>query len=676
MPNITVQFNDGSSHVYEGVPESVTREQAAARAQKDFGKTIVAMDRDTETSGSNTKAKPSFLARHGRDIAVGAGGVIGGMVGLPAAGLAAIPTLGLGGIATEAAGMGLGAGMGGQAYDLAQRLMGHKETLTPGQRVGQALGDVTSNAAMAPAGRMIGAAVPVVAKAAAPYARNIIEAIPGSSAKATRLAKGLIESAKGTATQRAAAAGTSAKTNQAIAEQARAKAAEFGAVENPSINSVGQVRDPAEIGGPLQQTATNEERNLIAQRANADKILRNTRDQIVSENEAKGLNITNTPTYKTALNTLAGWKTAPGKAPELGVQKVYEGILERISPQRIELNPQEAKTAVSQGVKVIQDGGKIYREFKPTFQNVDSARRFLGDVFSGKVEGYGAISSLEKQKLYGVLKNIEEEYVGAAQPRLQANWRQKTGELVDFDTKIGKKLTGTQPGTDIPSQTPEAIANAAFGGTLKGAADYDQLVAALRGNERVARKAASDYVATQLEGKTYDQAAKTVDRLRPMLKNERLADLLSRTDSYLSKLQNGETSAKNAIAEISTANKASISAERAAANQAKHLNAVTDLIASQKAPKEGAAAAMKYFENLSKIPVEKGGISPDQYAKIRNEYFAIDFSKPEAAKAAIKKWSSRAAKGTAYLGAAALGLNAVKKIIGNPTSALSEFEQE
>lgn len=674
MPNITVQFNDGSSHVYEGVPEGVTREQAAARAQKDFGKTIVAMDRNTGTSGSDTKAKPSFLARHGREMAVGAGGVIGGIVALPAAGLASIPTLGLGGIATEAAGVGLGAGMGGQAYDAIQQMMGRKNTMTAGQRVAQALGDVTGNAAMAPAGRMIGAAIPVVAKAAAPYARNIIEAIPGSSAKATRLAKGLIESAKGTATQRAAAAGTSAKTNQAIAEQARAKAAEFGAIEKPSISSVGQVRDPAEIGGPLQQTGTNEERNLIAQRANTDKVLRNTENRIVSENEAKGLNITKTPTYKAAVNTLNGWKTAPGKAPEIGVQKVYEGILERISPQRIELDLKEAKSAVSQGVKIIKDGKKIYREFQPTFKNIDSARRYLGDVFNGKLEGYGAIDKIEKQKLYGILQNIEEEYVGVAHPRLQANWRQKTGELVDFDTKIGKKLTGTQPGTDIPSQTPEAIANAAFGGTLKGAADYDQLVAALRGNERVARKAASDYVATQLEGKTYDQAAKTVGRLRPMLKNERLADLLSRTDSYLSKLQSGETSSKNAIAEISTANKAAISAERAAANQTKHLNAVTDLIAAQKAPKEGAAAAMKYFENLSKIPVEKGGISPAEYAKIRNEYSAIDFSKPEAAKAAIKKWSYRSAKGTAYLGAAALGLNTVKRIIGNPASALSEVE--
>ncbi len=38
MADITVQFGDGSSHIYTGVPDNVTPEQATARAKKDFPK--------------------------------------------------------------------------------------------------------------------------------------------------------------------------------------------------------------------------------------------------------------------------------------------------------------------------------------------------------------------------------------------------------------------------------------------------------------------------------------------------------------------------------------------------------------------------------------------------------------------------------------------------------------
>jgi hypothetical protein len=293
----------------------------------------------------------------------------------------------------------------------------------------------------------------------------------------------------------------------------------------------------------------------------------------------------------------------------------------------------------------------------------------LGDVFSGKLEGYGAIASQEKQNLYSLLKKIEEEYVGKAQPRLQANWRARVAELADFETRIGKKLVGKQPGTDVPSQTPEAIANAAFGGSTKGAADYDQLVAALKGNERVARKAASDYVATVLDGKSYAEASKAVDKIRPMLKNEKLAALLQRTEDQLAGLKKAEAAASGAKVATKEASDASVAAARAAAQETKHLNTITDLMAS-KSPKEGADLAMAFFKKLSETPLERGGISPGQYAKIRSEYGAIDFSTPEAARAGMKKWGLRAARAAAIPALAGAGVIGAQKIFGgNPVSA-------
>lgn len=46
MPrNITVKFDDGSSHIYQNAPDNITPEQAQARAERDFaGKTVVALD--------------------------------------------------------------------------------------------------------------------------------------------------------------------------------------------------------------------------------------------------------------------------------------------------------------------------------------------------------------------------------------------------------------------------------------------------------------------------------------------------------------------------------------------------------------------------------------------------------------------------------------------------------
>lgn len=42
--NITVTFDDGTSHVYQNAPDNLTPEQVTARAQQDFGKTVTALD--------------------------------------------------------------------------------------------------------------------------------------------------------------------------------------------------------------------------------------------------------------------------------------------------------------------------------------------------------------------------------------------------------------------------------------------------------------------------------------------------------------------------------------------------------------------------------------------------------------------------------------------------------
>ena len=49
MRNITVTFDDGSTHVYQNAPDTVTPEEITARAQKDFGKGVTALDGGKQT---------------------------------------------------------------------------------------------------------------------------------------------------------------------------------------------------------------------------------------------------------------------------------------------------------------------------------------------------------------------------------------------------------------------------------------------------------------------------------------------------------------------------------------------------------------------------------------------------------------------------------------------------
>ena len=137
-----------------------------------------------------SSAKPSFAdqaidygKKHGRELATLAGGTVGGLVAAPFAGLASIPTMGLGGIATEAAGVGLGAGIGGQAYDILAQRMGWEKPKTPMQQATNVVKDVTGNAIGVPAGRVISAAAaPVVRSVAQSGGRALANALANPSA--------------------------------------------------------------------------------------------------------------------------------------------------------------------------------------------------------------------------------------------------------------------------------------------------------------------------------------------------------------------------------------------------------------------------------------------------------------------------------------------------------------
>ena len=75
MPrNITVTFDDGSTHVYQNAPDDVTPDAVTARAQKEFSKTVTALDGGRPASvqpetGMPGPRQPSFLEASLKSVA-------------------------------------------------------------------------------------------------------------------------------------------------------------------------------------------------------------------------------------------------------------------------------------------------------------------------------------------------------------------------------------------------------------------------------------------------------------------------------------------------------------------------------------------------------------------------------------------------------------------------------
>ncbi len=66
---VTVTFDDGTSHVYENVPDDATPDEVSQRAFNDFGKRVTALDGGRGTP----EPKAGFLESTARDLLSGFG---------------------------------------------------------------------------------------------------------------------------------------------------------------------------------------------------------------------------------------------------------------------------------------------------------------------------------------------------------------------------------------------------------------------------------------------------------------------------------------------------------------------------------------------------------------------------------------------------------------------------
>jgi hypothetical protein len=308
------------------------------------------------------------------------------------------------------------------------------------------------------------------------------------------------------------------------------------------LQTVGKDKPLTDVFTPVQQTTLARQKAIIDERDVLDKTLRQEQARIVAANEANNVKLSDMDAYK-QIETLTrpfdpGTSPTVRKVTDPGVLAFYKRIRDSVIDQRYELNEEQAQAAKRLGYYVQEEGGKSYRVFSSSFEAADDARRFAGTVFKNPPEGYEAVRGQVQQNVYGLLKKLQEDYVGQVQRKaLQDNWAQATKRLELFETKAGKSLTEIEQGTADVLKPPAELANVFFGNRT----GVDRLITQT-GDERLVRQTAGDYVASQLRGMNAQQASSWLNQAKnkDFLSHPSLSDLQAKAQAYVANLARAE----------------------------------------------------------------------------------------------------------------------------------------
>jgi len=308
------------------------------------------------------------------------------------------------------------------------------------------------------------------------------------------------------------------------------------------IKTIGQDKPLTDVFTPVQKTTLAKQEAIIKERDVLDNTLRQEQAKIVAANEAKGIKLSDMDSYKQIEQLTRPFDpvTSPTvrRVTDPGVLSFYKRIRDSVIDQRYELTKEQAEAASRLGFPVQQEGGTYYRVFRSSFEAADDARRFAGTVFKNPPEGYEAVRGQVQQNVYGLLKKLQEDYVGQVDRRaLQDNWSQATRRLEQFETKAGKSLTEIEQGTADVLKPPAELANVFFGNRT----GVDKLIN-LTGDERLVRQTAGDYVAGQIKGMNAKQVSDWLGQAknRDFLSHPSLSDLGVKLQSYVANLTRAE----------------------------------------------------------------------------------------------------------------------------------------
>lgn len=244
MPrNITVTFDDGSTHVYQNAPDDITPDAVTARAQKEFGKPVKALDGGRAAAPSEVPMGRRVM-EFVRPTVEALGAIGGGAVGLPL------------GPAGAVGGAGLGYGIAKGGLDVIEQALGYqKPPATVGEALTSGAKDVLTGATMEAGGRVV---APVIGKVVGGALEKSANLLRSPTEKAGDIARRALGADLPTVMQQLKTAGPNASVAEITAS-----------LENPTWQALvnrALERDPQFLR-KLNMLSETESRNALAQLA-------------------------------------------------------------------------------------------------------------------------------------------------------------------------------------------------------------------------------------------------------------------------------------------------------------------------------------------------------------------------------------------------------------------------
>ena len=313
------------------------------------------------------------------------------------------------------------------------------------------------------------------------------------------------------------------------------------------ISNIGERKELTDVFTPVREKAVSGQNKLIEERNALDETLRTAQQDIVKANEKAGVTIEQTPSFQTLKQQVAAFD--PVTSPQIvqntdpGKLALYKRLRDSLFTKTYELSPEQAEKALAlkRPVKEVigEDGNaRYFRTFNSSFEALDDARRFLGESFTKDIAGYEGISTIEKQNLYKLLSNIQEEYVGASEQKaLQSNWANAQQKLDVFNTKAGSALTELQEkSTDFARDASQL--GKTFFGNKEG---VDRLIT-LTGDTNLVTQTARNYFRNLVEGKTSSQVNQVLNTpaMRDVLSHPNLQQIGADLQGYQTRLARAE----------------------------------------------------------------------------------------------------------------------------------------
>lgn len=307
-----------------------------------------------------------------------------------------------------------------------------------------------------------------------------LNTITGAETRAKAAASTMRGATQDTLNQGQSTAQAGATAAQAQADRAATLAAQSRASGNtlntrqvaaaaqaaPPVAAIGDGGSLSDIGQSLRDPAMAKQAELDAQMKAADDQHRAAMQEVTDDREASGVGVSDSPSAKILIQRAKNIvEPNPVTRPSVGNTplssaggKLNQDLLDVLQPKEVPLTVDEAKQLTQQGVKVnTAPDGSFTRTIKPSMENVDNFRRFVGQVAQGNVEGYGSINKIEANTIYsGLSKALDEHAEGTAAP-VQQSYKLSKQALAPFDNmRMGQSIVGTQAGTDGVASVPAA----------------------------------------------------------------------------------------------------------------------------------------------------------------------------------------------------------------------------